>query len=69
MDSEKNKTSLYVTGAFLGALVGIAAAFLLDKSAEMEGNELYLSRKRISKIGMRTVSFLWSLLDKGKGKF
>ena len=69
MNLEKNKTSLYLTGAVLGAVVGLAAALLLDKSAELEGNELHLTKKKLSKIGMHTVSFLWSLLDKGKGKF
>ena len=69
MNLEKNKTSLYLTGAVFGAVVGLAAALLLDKSAELEGNKLHLTKKKLSKIGMHTVSFLWSLLDKGKGKF
>lgn len=69
MNSERKNTSIYLTGAFLGAMVGLAAAFLLDKSAEFEGNELHLTKKKLSKIGMHTISFLWSFLEKGKGKF
>jgi hypothetical protein len=69
MDLKNNKTTIYITGALFGALVGLTAAYLLEKTAELEGTELHFTSKKLSKIGMRTVSYLWSLLEKGKGKF
>jgi len=36
MDLKNNKTTIYITGALFGALVGLTAAYLLEKTAELE---------------------------------
>lgn len=65
MPKKKSNSFLYLFGGIIGALVGIFAAYLLEKSAELEGGENTLTGKKISRIGIRTISFLYSLIGKG----
>jgi gas vesicle protein len=68
-DNQDNKYGTYLIGGFIGAIVGMLAAYLIDKSAELEGPEGEKSKfdgKKISKLSMNVVSLLWSLIQKGK---
>jgi hypothetical protein len=58
---------LYVMGGFFGAVIGIIAAVLLEKSSDHNDSQPNLSREKLTKLGFGTVSALWSLIDPGKG--
>ena len=66
MRDKKSNYMMYLTGGLIGAVVGILAAYLLDKNDVFEGEGAGISRKKISKLGLSTISMLWSLIDKGK---
>ncbi len=68
MSEKKNNSILYLLGGVFGALIGLLSAYLLEKSAELEGGENILTSKKISRIGIGTVSLLYTLIGKGKGK-
>jgi hypothetical protein len=68
MSEKKSNSILYLFGGLFGASVGLLAAYLLEKSAELEGEENILTSKKISRIGIGTVSLLYKLVGKGKGK-
>jgi hypothetical protein len=65
MPEKKSNSLIYLFGGIIGALVGIFAAYLLEKSAEIEEGENTLTGKKISRIGVGTISFLYSLIGKG----
>ncbi len=68
MSEKKSNSILYLFGGLFGALVGLLAAYLLEKSSELEGEEKILTSKKISKIGIGAVSFLYKMIGQGKGK-
>jgi len=68
MSEKKSNSILYLFGGVFGALIGLLAAYLLEKSADLEGGENILTSKNISRIGIGTVSLLYTLIGKGKGK-
>lgn len=63
---ENNRYRSYITGGVIGAVLGILATYILEKSEELENGERKISRKKLSKLGYGTISMLWSLIDKGK---
>lgn len=67
MDEKRINYSSYLIGGLIGAFIGVVAAFLIERSSEFEGDENPLSRKRLSKLGLGIISFLWQLIDQGKG--
>jgi len=68
MSKQINKSTIYLAGGLFGAMLGVAAAYLIDKSSENEGEENLFSSKNISKVGLGTISFLYTLIGKGKGR-
>ena len=68
MPDKNNNTTPYFIGGILGALVGVAVAYLLEKSNELDDDESIYNRKNLTKVGLRTISFLYSIIGKGKGK-
>ena len=66
MSEKKGKYLLYVAGGSIGALVGILAAYILDQNELLDTKNSGLSKKKLSRLGMGTISMLWSLLEKGK---
>lgn len=66
MEEKKSNFELYLVGGIIGAVIGVVAAVLIEKSTEVEGGESLLTRKKLSKLGLGTVSALWSLIDHGQ---
>jgi len=65
--SENNKNNLlYFAGGIIGAVVGVLAVYILDKNEQLDNKGSGLPKKKLSKLGMGTVSMLWSLIEKGK---
>ena len=65
--SENNKNNLlYFAGGFIGAVVGVLAVYILDKNEQLDNKDSGLPKRKLSKLGMGTVSMLWSLIEKGK---
>jgi hypothetical protein len=67
MKEKNSEYTLYVMGAFIGAIIGIIAAMLVEKSSENEGGDVHLTGRKLAKVGFGTISALWSLIDPGKG--
>ncbi len=68
MENNKNNTLTYVIGGVIGALVGVTAAYLIGQAEGLEDDENPFNRKNLSKVGLGTISFLYSLIGKGKGR-
>ena len=68
MSDKKDNSLLYIFGGISGALIGILAAFLLEKSSEAAGEENVLTGKNLSRIGLGAIAFLYPFIGKGKGK-
>jgi hypothetical protein len=66
MSEKRDNSYLYLFGGLFGAFIGILATYLLDKSAKNEGKETAFSRKNLSRVGISTISFLYSLIGKGR---
>jgi len=63
----KNKNITYFIGGIFGALVGLLTVFLLEKSDQLEDQDvLKISPERASKVGLGIISFLWGLVGKGQ---
>ncbi len=67
MDEKKSNVELYFVGGIIGAIIGIVAAILIDKSAKLEGSDPHFNGKKLSKLGLKAISALWSLIEPGKG--
>ena len=66
MEEKKTDYRLYLMSGFIGAIIGVVAAMLLDKSSEIEGSEPHLTGKKLIRLGFGTISTLWSLIKPGK---
>ena len=66
MDENKSNFELYLVGGIVGAVIGVVAAILIDKSAKLEGSDPRLNVKKLTKLGFGAISALWSMLEPGK---
>jgi len=64
MEEKHNKIQNYIIGGLVGAVVGVIAAFLMERSSEMEGEQSRLTGKKASRTAMGIISLLWSLIEK-----
>jgi gas vesicle protein len=64
MENKNNKTQTYLIGGLIGAAIGLIAAYLLDKTAGLEGENLNFTGKKASRTALGIVSLLWSLIEK-----
>ena len=67
MDHKKSGYTHYIIGGIAGALVGVLAAVLIDRAAELNEVDRESTKKKLSRMGFRTISMLWSLTEHGKG--
>lgn len=65
---QKQKTLTLIIGAAVGLLTGLAAAYLLIKQQEQNGQGLKLTSRDGVKIGMNTLSLLKMISDTGLKK-
>ena len=67
MEDERTNYTSYIVGGLIGAVIGMVAAYLIEKSPELEEGENPFSGKKLSKLGLGMVSVLWGLINPGKG--
>ena len=65
MSNQNDKLTTYVLGGIIGAALGVVAALLIDRSAELNGKELRFTGKKAGKTAMGIIQVLWSLIEKG----
>ena len=67
MNEKTSGYTSYIIGGFLGALAGIIAAHIISSSPELDDQGHARGRKNLSRIGLKTIAMLWSLMDHGRG--
>lgn len=68
MNNMKLDYKNYIIGGITGAFVGVLAAFLIERTADLDEEGWESTKKKLSKMGFKTLSMLWSLTDQGKGR-
>ena len=68
MNKNSDKSLQYITGGIIGALIGVAAIYFMEKSGELNDEENIFNRKTLASVGLGAISFLYSLIGKGKGR-
>jgi len=68
MSEKRSNSTLYIFGGLFGAIIGLVGVYLLEKSGELEGEENIITTKNISRIGLKSISLLYPLIGKGKGR-
>ncbi len=68
MEDDRTNYTSYIIGGLVGAVIGVVAAYLIENSPELEEGENPFNRKKLSRLGMGTISVLWGLINPGKGK-
>ena len=61
--SENKKTTIYIIGGLVGALLGAGIAHVLVKTSENDETAMQISPQRGMEIGITTVGFIRKLLD------
>lgn len=66
MDSELNKPKLYMLGVLTGAVVGLATAVLLVRTAEEDNGQLNVTTSDVLKTALGVVTTMRSVAALGK---
>ena len=67
MENERTNYTTYIIGGFVGAVIGMVAAYLIVNSPELENGGKAFNSKRLSRLGLGTISMLWGLINPGGG--
>jgi hypothetical protein len=68
MEDDRTNFTSYIIGGLVGAAIGVAAAYLIENSTELEEGEGSPTFKKYSRLGLGAISMLWGLINPGKGK-
>jgi len=66
MEKKQPNYYSYLIGGMIGAVTGMIAAYLIENSPELSEGESPLNRKKLTRLGLGTVSILWGLIHPGK---
>jgi len=67
MHNKKSDYIPYLFGGLIGAFIGLLAVYLIENSNEVEEGKTPFSRKKLTRLGLSTVSLLSRLINPGKG--
>ena len=67
MENERTNYATYIIGGLVGAVIGVVAAYLIVNSPDSENGGKAFNSKRLSRLGLRTISMLWGLINPGRG--
>jgi len=67
MHNKKSDYIPYLFGGLIGAFIGLLAVYLIENSNEVEEGKTPFSRKKLTRLGLSTVSMLSRLINPSKG--
>ncbi len=67
MHNKKSDYIPYLFGGLIGAFIGLLAVYLIENSTEVEEGKTPFSRKKLTRLGLSTISMLSRLINPGKG--
>ncbi|MBM3138046.1 MAG: hypothetical protein FJZ98_07645 [Chloroflexi bacterium] len=68
MEKKQPNYYSYMIGGLVGAVIGMIAAYLIVNSPELSEGENPFNSKKLTRLGLGTVSILWGLIHPGKGQ-
>lgn len=67
-ENDNWRTKTLITGAVLGALIGLGGAYLLVKSSEQEGHQVNITTGDGIRLGLLVMGLLRQVAQLGEGK-